>query len=98
MRPKRLYPLASGSKNIEKTSLGIHVAADLLPHFRDGVYFVALAPIADPEMVTATIAKVFGLADSGRRPLGEVLTQFLRDREMLLLLDNFEQVIEAAPA
>jgi predicted ATPase/DNA-binding XRE family transcriptional regulator len=87
----------TGAPGIGKTSLALQVAAGLVPHFREGLFFVALAPIVEPAMVTTAIAKVFGLADSGQRPLGEALVALLRDKEMILLLDNFEQVIEAAP-
>ena len=87
----------TGPPGIGKTSVGIHVAADLLDHFQDGVFFVPLAPISDPNLVTAVIARVFGLTDSGLRPLLQSLTAALGDKQLLLLLDNFEQVVEAAP-
>jgi predicted ATPase/transcriptional regulator with XRE-family HTH domain len=88
----------TGPPGIGKTSLSIQVAADLLPQFRDGAYFVALAPVVETAMVTTGIAKVLGLGDSGHRPLGEALIELLSDKQLLLVLDNFEQVIEAAPA
>jgi predicted ATPase/DNA-binding XRE family transcriptional regulator len=86
-----------GPPGIGKTSLGIHLAATLGPHSRDGIFFVALAPITDPALVTPTIAKVFALADSVQRTPEEALAEYLHDKQMLLVLDNFEHVVEAAP-
>jgi predicted ATPase/class 3 adenylate cyclase/DNA-binding XRE family transcriptional regulator len=66
----------------------------LLP---DGVWFVDLAPISDPSLVASTIAHAFGLRELGGQPIQEMLKQYLRAKGMLLLLDNFEQLIAAAP-
>ncbi|MCW5848513.1 MAG: tetratricopeptide repeat protein [Anaerolineae bacterium] len=63
----------------------------------DGVFFVNLAPITDPSLVIATIAQALDVRESGGRPLLESVKDYLREKEMLLLLDNFEQVVEAAP-
>src|SRR5207237_2516240 len=65
-------------------------------HFADGVFFVPLAPIADPGLVAAATAQVLGLRESEGRSLREVVREYLRDRQQLLLFDNFEQVIAAA--
>src|SRR5204863_1392923 len=62
-----------------------------------GAYFVALAPINDPALVVSAIAQTLGVTESGSRPLLERLTDELREQHLLLLLDNFEQVLEAAP-
>jgi predicted ATPase/class 3 adenylate cyclase len=66
-------------------------------HFPDGAYFVSLAPISDPGLVIATIAQSLGLREASGQPLLETLKAYLREKRMLLLLDNFEQVVEAAP-
>jgi predicted ATPase len=73
------------------------VAADLLDAFTDGVCFVALAPISDPGLVASTMAQTLGVPETGGQPVAERLEEYLRERQMLLLLDNFEQVLEAAP-
>src|SRR5207245_2830507 len=80
-----------------KTRLGLQIAADLLDDFAQGVCFVSLAPISDPELVASAIAQVLGVRESGGEPLSESLKAYLREKQMLLLLDNFEQVLAAAP-
>jgi predicted ATPase/class 3 adenylate cyclase len=87
----------TGTGGIGKTRLGLQVAAELLDEFEDGVFFVALAPLTDPALVASAIAEPLGVVESGERPLKEELETYLRDRELLLLLDNFEQVLDAAP-
>jgi predicted ATPase len=72
-----------------KTRLAIEVAAELIPEFKAGVFWVGLAPLRDPALVTDTIAQTLG-AKNG-------LTEHIAEREILLLLDNLEQVVEAAP-
>ncbi len=88
----------TGPGGVGKTHLGLQVAADLVHDFTDGVYFVDLAPIRDPNLVGGALAQTFGVRESGRQPLLERLKDELRDKHMLLLLDNFEQVVEAAPS
>lgn len=93
----------TGTGGIGKTRLGLQVATDLLDSFADGVYFVPLAPVTSPASVIPTIAHWLGLE---RRRTGqlprldqehmEYLHVFLRDKHVLLLLDNFEQVVTAA--
>ena len=65
--------------------------------FPDGVLFVGLAPITDPDLVLPTVAQGLGVREAGDEPLAERLTASLRDKRLLLVLDNFEQVVEAAP-
>jgi len=79
-----------------KTRLALAVAEQLVESFRDGVTFVALAPLSDPELVLPTIAQTLGLRESSGQTLRESLTYILRSQERLLLLDNFEQVLAAA--
>jgi predicted ATPase/class 3 adenylate cyclase len=65
--------------------------------FGDGIYFVNLAPISDPALVAATIAHTLEVRETAGQPLLETLKAHLRDKRLLLLLDNFEQVLQAAP-
>jgi predicted ATPase/class 3 adenylate cyclase len=87
----------SGPGGTGKTRLGLQVAAELLDDFADGSYFVNLAPISDPNLVATTIAHALGVGEVASRPVEENLHAFLRAKRMLLLLDNFEQVLDAAP-
>jgi predicted ATPase len=65
-----------------------------LDEFEDGVFYVALAAITDPQLVPSTIAGPLGVKESAEQPLTETLKSFLREKELLLVLDNFEQVSE----
>jgi predicted ATPase/class 3 adenylate cyclase len=80
-----------------KTRLALQVAAHLVDDFADGVFLVTLAPIRDPGLVAPTIAQTLGVRETEGRPLLDTLKDHLRERSLLLLLDNFEQVIAAAP-
>ncbi|HJS18856.1 MAG TPA: LuxR C-terminal-related transcriptional regulator, partial [Anaerolineales bacterium] len=77
--------------------LALQVAHDLRDAFVDGVFFISLAAINDPTLIIPTIAHTLGVTESPNRLLQESLKEFLRDRRVLLLLDNFEQIISAAP-
>src|SRR5947199_274162 len=72
-------------------------AAELADDFPDGVYFIDLAPIRDHNLVSGALAQALGVRESGGKPLLDCLKDYLRDRRTLLLLDNFEQVLDAAP-
>jgi predicted ATPase/transcriptional regulator with XRE-family HTH domain len=85
----------TGPGGCGKTRLALELAARALPEFADGVWFVDLASITDPALVPAAIAHVLGVQEA-RPPLLESLKAFLRDRTLLLVLDNFEQVTAAA--
>src|SRR5215217_6826665 len=87
----------TGPGGTGKTRLGLQAAADLLEEFSDGVFFVALATITEPELVASTIAGPLGVKESAEQSLMESLKNYLRDRRLLLVLDNFEQVLEGAP-
>ena len=87
----------TGPGGTGKTRLSLQVAAEVSDAFRDGVYFVGLAPITDPAVVPSAIAQVLGLQDVGGRPVLETIGAHLRDRSLLLVLDNFEQILAAAP-
>ncbi|MFN8475829.1 MAG: tetratricopeptide repeat protein [Anaerolineae bacterium] len=87
----------TGPGGTGKTRLGLEVASHLLERFTDGVLFVDLAPISDPNLVISTIAHVLNVREQGNRPLLDRLKDHLRGKQLLLLLDNFEQVLGAAP-
>jgi predicted ATPase/DNA-binding XRE family transcriptional regulator len=79
-----------------KSRLSLEVAARLVDHFADGVVFVNLVPVSDPNLVVPTIADVLGVGEEGGQPRLERLKQGLRAKRLLLVLDNFEQVVPAA--
>ncbi len=87
----------TGPGGVGKTRLAVQVAADEVDDFADGVYFVNLAAIDDPNLVTTTIARTLGVSEAGSRSVIESLTDFVRDKRLMLVLDNFEQVVEAGP-
>ncbi len=80
-----------------KTRLSIRLAADVAGDFPDGVYFVPLAPVREPGLVPSSIAQHIGLQDSRGRPLLEHLAAHLRERQLLIVLDNFEHLLAAGP-
>jgi predicted ATPase/class 3 adenylate cyclase/DNA-binding CsgD family transcriptional regulator len=86
----------TGPGGTGKTRLALQVAAELSDLFADGIYFVDLAPISDPALVIAAIVQSLGIREVGGQPLLERLKDELQRKQMLLLLDNFEQVISAA--
>ncbi len=86
----------TGPGGTGKTRMALQAAYDLVDRFEDGVYFVDLAPIREPESVFAAIAQTVGLRETSDRPLFDELKGQLRAKTMLLLLDNFEQVTAAA--
>ncbi len=96
-RSVRLLTL-TGPGGTGKTTLAIRVAEDLSPGFRDGVAFVDLSGARETAAVLVALARAVGLEEVIDRPLQAALTDRLRDRRMLLVLDNFEQVTEAAGA
>lgn len=86
-----------GTPGTGKTRLALRVAQEVAASFRHGAYFIPLAPISDPGLVLNTIASVIGVNDTSDRALILTLKQSLRERQILLVLDNFEQVLPAAP-
>ncbi|MGH7491224.1 MAG: ATP-binding protein [bacterium] len=87
----------TGPGGIGKTSLSLQVAQGLLDAFPQGVFFVGLAAISDVELVLPTIAQTLGIRENRSKPLRASVIEYLRDRRLLLVLDNFEQVVAAAP-
>ena len=87
----------TGPGGVGKTRLALQVAGTMSPDLPDGAVFVDLSPLRDPALVAPTIATALGVRDAGGRPLRERLAEFLRHRELLLVLDNLEQVVAAAP-
>ncbi len=86
-----------GTAGVGKTRLALQVATDLLHDFPDGVFFVALAPVRDADLVMPTIAQTLGLRARRNQSVLTLLKSYLRDKHCLLVLDNFEQVVSAAP-
>jgi predicted ATPase/DNA-binding CsgD family transcriptional regulator len=87
----------TGPAGVGKTRLALQVANGAAPDFADGVCFVDLSAVRDPGLVLPAIATALGLGDVGARPLAAQLVAHLRPRQSLLVLDNLEQVVEAAP-
>lgn len=78
-----------------KTRLSLQLGAEVMPSFPDGVWVVELAPITDPSLVLRSVAAVFGLREQAGMPLDELLLDFLRLKELLLIVDNCEHLVES---
>ena len=89
----------TGPGGCGKSRLAIQIGAELLDYFKDGVYMIRLESINDTNLVIPTIAETFNLRETPEsRPINEILREFLRDKQILLILDNFEQVVDSAPS
>src|SRR5215208_552281 len=88
----------TGPGGIGKTRVALQTAADLLDEFPDGTFFVPLATLTEAQLFSSAIAETLGVKETGEQPLDESLEDYLGERRMLLVLDNFEQVLGAAPA
>ncbi len=86
----------TGSGGTGKTRLSLQVAADVLDHFNHGVWFVELAPLVDPILIPQTILSVMGLSEQPSKVPLDVLKEYLHDRQVMLVLDNCEHLIEAS--
>jgi predicted ATPase/class 3 adenylate cyclase/Tfp pilus assembly protein PilF len=86
----------TGPGGTGKTRLALQVGADLLEQFDDGVFFVSLASVTDPELVLSTIAASLGVKEGAGQSLTETLEGYLHHKHLLLILDNFEQVLQGA--
>ena len=91
---QRLLTLV-GAGGIGKTRLAVQVAADLAPRFPQGVWFVDLAPLTDPELVPQTVARALGVREQTDQGLLRTLVEHLRAKHLLLLLDNCEHLVAA---
>jgi len=96
LRTARLITL-TGPGGSGKTRLAFQVAIGVLERFEDGVFLVNLAPISDPQLVPSTISQVLGIRESAGQQLIETIKIYLLKKRTLLLLDNFEQILDAAP-
>jgi predicted ATPase/class 3 adenylate cyclase/DNA-binding CsgD family transcriptional regulator len=86
----------TGAGGSGKTRLAVHVAAQVVADFSDGVWYVDLAPITNPDVVPVTAARVLGLPDQPGRSTMDTLLRFVRDRRMLVVLDNCEHLLDAS--
>ena len=86
----------TGPGGIGKSRLALEAATAVAPRFRDGVHLVPLEAITEPALVWPSIASALEIQDTGN-PFGDPLIQHLRDKQMLMLLDNFEQILPAGP-
>jgi predicted ATPase/DNA-binding CsgD family transcriptional regulator len=87
----------TGPPGVGKTRLALEAAAGLATSYEHGVFFVDLAPTREPRLVASAMTRALGVWETGRGSARATLANFLRDRQVLLVLDNFEQVVEAAP-
>ncbi len=86
----------TGAGGVGKTRLAIQVAAQMASGFGDGVWYVDLAPLTDPELVPVTVARALGLPDQPGRSTMDSLLRFVRDRQLLVVLDNCEHLLDAS--
>jgi len=87
----------TGPGGVGKTRLSLQVAAGLHGSFMDGAYFVSLAPLSNPDLVLPTIAQTLGVPEAPSQSVLDSLCTALRERHLLLILDNFEQIVSAGP-
>lgn len=96
-RPSSVVRLLTltGAGGAGKTRLALQVAAEVVDSFKNGVWFIELAPLADPALIAGTVATTLGLREQSGQPILDSLIEYLRTQEILLVLDNCEHLIEA---
>ncbi|MBT3273826.1 MAG: tetratricopeptide repeat protein [Spirochaetales bacterium] len=94
--PETRLLVLTGPGGTGKTRLALQVAINVIEKFKDGVFYVPLESISNADLVIGTIARQLGIQDRSKRPVSEILKNYLKERQMLLVLDSFEHVMPAA--
>jgi hypothetical protein len=85
----------TGAGGTGKSRLALQVAAELLPAFKDGAFLADLSSVTDPALVPSVVARALAVPEVAGRSIVEAVQERLRDKELLLVVDNFEQIVEA---